>query len=136
MEEEEEDEEALELERGAGGAPFFGKRERKKMEKQCGFFFSFLVWGDGAERTLPSCSMCQEKKRKRAVFLACAWAWSFVLGMGMGIVIVRDVGGEEGREGGSCASLLLALALALPMISRAYTEYTPLRQKSHAPCPN
>ncbi|BAO40140.1 hypothetical protein KLMA_40116 [Kluyveromyces marxianus DMKU3-1042] len=80
--------------------------------------------------------MCQEKKRKRAVFLACAWAWYFVLGMGMGIVIVRDVGGEEGREGGSCASLLLALALALPMISRAYTEYTPLRQKSHAPCPN
>lgn len=95
---EEEEEEALESERGAGGAPFFGKREEKN-GKAMWFFFSFLVWGDGdgTERTL-LLHVPREKKEKGGFSSMCLGV-VFCLGYGYGYSHCPGCG-RRGREGG------------------------------------
>lgn len=79
---EEEEEEALGLERGAGGAPFLGReREEKKWKSNVVFFFIFGLggWG-GTERTL-LLHVPREKKEKGGFSSMCLGV-VFCLGCG------------------------------------------------------
>lgn len=97
MEEEEEDEEALELERGAGGAPFFGKRERgKKWKSNVVFFFIFGLGGWGRENPTLLLHVPREKKEKGGFSSMCLGV-VFCLGYGYGYSHCPGCG-RRGRE--------------------------------------